>query len=120
MHELSLMQGIFDSVNKVADEHKALSVSKIELNIGVMTQVVDEALHFAFDVLKEDENLYKDCTLEVNYIEASSQCLQCGQNFKHDQYHLKCPHCGSSTTIVLSGKEMNIASIEIEEEDDKD
>ncbi|MCQ2751730.1 MAG: hydrogenase maturation nickel metallochaperone HypA [Coriobacteriales bacterium] len=115
MHELSLMQGIFDSVSKVAAQHNAQEVTLIELDIGEMTQVVDEALQFAFEVLQEDLPLYRNCELKVNYIPVRSKCIECEEEFEHDQFHLKCPKCGSAKTVCLAGKEMNIACIEIED-----
>lgn len=120
MHELSLIQGVLDSVTPVAKSNGATKVTCITLNIGEMTQVVDEAMTFAWETLTEDDPFYAGAELKVNYINASSLCFGCGAKFEHDRFHLRCPHCGSGQTVIESGKEMDIASIEIETPDDED
>lgn len=118
MHEFSLMQGILDSVTPVARQHGAERVCGITLDIGVMTQVVEECLTFAFDTLTEDDPLYSGAELTLNFIDPKSRCLDCGNEFEHDRFHLKCPACGSVATVVLQGKEMHIASIEVDTPDE--
>lgn len=117
MHEFSLMQGILDSVTPVALEAGAQKVTGITLDIGIMTQVVDECMDFAFEALTEDEPLYAGAQLTMNFIDPRSRCLDCGVEYSHDRFHLKCPECGSAATVLLQGKEMHIASIEVETPD---
>ena len=117
MHEFSLMQGILDSVTPVALQNGATRVTSITLDIGIMTQVVDECMDFAFEALTDDDPLYKGAKLVMNFLEPKSRCLDCGAEYEHDRFHLKCPECGSSVTTLLQGKEMHIASIEVETPD---
>ena len=118
MHEFSLMQGIMDSVRPVAQENGATKVTKISLTIGEMTQVVEEAMTFAFEALTDDDPLFSGAQLEMEFVEPRSKCLDCGTEFSHDRFHLKCPECNSPITTVLQGKEMHIASIEVETEEE--
>lgn len=120
MHEFSLMQDILDSVKPVAVANNASKVTGITLDIGIMTQVVDECMTFAFEALTEDDPLYSGATLEIHYLEPLSKCLDCDEEFTHDRFHLRCPSCGSALTALLRGREMNIASIEVETPDDAD
>ena len=48
MHELSLMQGILDSIAPVARDAGAVKVTQVRLTVGEMTQVVEEARRFAW------------------------------------------------------------------------
>ena len=116
MHELSLMQGVMDAVKPVAIENGATRITSITLSIGEMTQVVDEAMQFAFDALTEDDELFDGAELIMDFVPCKSACFECGNEFEHDRYHMKCPQCGSGHTVVLEGKELHIASIEIEED----
>ncbi len=118
MHELSLIQGVLDSVAPVACDAGATKVTGVTLNIGEMTEVVDEAMSFAWDCLTQDEELFDGAELVINYINARSRCFECGGEFEHDRFHLKCPSCGSGHTIVIAGREMDIASITVETPDD--
>lgn len=114
MHELSLMQGILDSVEPVAKENGATSITKISLTIGEMTEVVEEAMQFAFDALTQDEPFFDGAQLTMNFVAPRSKCLDCNTEFEHDRYHLRCPNCGSGATIIIEGKELHIASIEVD------
>lgn len=118
MHELSLMQGVMDAVVPAAKENGALKIINITLRIGEMTQVVEEAMRFAFDALTDGEELFDGCELTLDFVQAKSACFDCGAEFEHDRFHLKCPECGGRHTVVIAGKEMDIAGIEIETEDD--
>ena len=59
MHELSLMQGILDSIAPVARDAGAVKVTQVRLTVGEMTQVVEEAMRFAWEALTADEPLYE-------------------------------------------------------------
>ena len=120
MHELSLMQGILDSITPVARENGATRVTEVKLTIGEMTQVVDEAMRFAWDALTEGEPMYEGGTLVLNYVKPKSRCLDCGTEFSHDRYHLMCPECSSRCTMVIEGKEMHIDSIEVDTPEDEE
>ena len=120
MHEISLMQGVFDSVLPVARSNGATKVTKIALTIGEMTMVVPEALDFAFEALSEDEPLLAGAELDCEFVKPRSRCLDCGAEFEHDRFHLHCPECDSGATLLIAGRELDIASIEIETPDDED
>lgn len=118
MHELSLIQGIFDSVIPVARQNGATKITNIKLRVGEMTMVVPEAMEFAFEALSEDDPMLEGCELELEFIAPVSRCLDCGVEFEHDRFHNHCTSCGSATTVLISGRELDIASMEIETPDD--
>lgn len=119
MHEMSLCQGIFDSVVPVARQNEASKITGITLDIGEMTMVVAEAMDFAFEVLTEGDPLLDGAELTMNFIKPRSQCLDCGAEFEHDRFHLHCPECGSATTALVAGRELKVASMEIETPDEE-
>lgn len=120
MHELSLVQGVFDSVIPVAERNGATKITNITLTIGEMTMVVPEAMEFAFEALSEDIPLLEGCELVMDFVIPRSRCLDCGEEFEHDRFHNHCPNCGSATTVLIAGREMEVKSMEIESLDDED
>lgn len=118
MHELSLMQGILDSIEPVARENGAGCITGITLTVGEMTEVVKEAMLFAFEALTQDEPFYENAQLTMNFVAPRSKCLDCGIEFNHDRYHLRCPECNSGATMIIEGKELHIASIEVDVPDE--
>ncbi len=113
MHEFSIMQSVMENVERVAKEHHARRIEAINLRIGDMTEVVQDSLDFAFEVLRQG-TLAEDATLHVETIKPFSECLDCGNTFEHERTDLRCPACGSSITKQLKGHELDIASIELD------
>lgn len=117
MHELGLMTGIMDAVLKTAENAGADKVTEIRLTVGEMTEVVEEALVFAFEALSED-TICEGAKLDLTIVHPRSRCLECGAEYDHDRFHMRCPECDSPFTELLQGREMQIDSIEIYNEDD--
>ncbi len=120
MHELGIMTGVMDAVCSSAVEAGAQKVTSISLSVGEMTECIHEALVFAFEALQElpEYALCAEAKLEVNLVQPESVCLECGERFKHNRFHLLCPVCGSFATELVAGREMQIDSIEIETPDE--
>lgn len=117
MHELGLMTGIMDAVLKTANNAGADKVTEIKLTVGEMTEVVEEALVFAFEALSEG-TICEGANLDLTIVHPRSRCLECGKVYDHDRFHVRCPECDSPFTELLQGREMQIDSIEIYNEDD--
>lgn len=119
MHELGLMTGIMDAVLKTAENAGADKVTEIKLTVGEMTEVVEEAMVFAFEALSEG-TMCEGAKLDLTIVHPRSRCLECGAEYDHDRFHVRCPECDSPFTELLQGREMQIDSIEIYNEDDPD
>ena len=117
MHEMSIVGGVLDAVNASAQQAGATRVLSINLSIGDMTEVVDEALTFAFETLSEN-TLCEGAQLVMNKVHPRSLCLECANEFDHDRFHRSCPSCGSYETQLLAGRELQIDSIEVDLPDD--
>ena len=122
MHELGIMTGVMDAVEKSAAQAGATSVLKVSLSVGEMTEAIEDALRFAFEVLCEQPE-YAPCAnaeLEITMVRPMSRCLDCGAEFEHDRFHLLCPECDSFATELIAGRELQIDSIEVDIPDEKD
>jgi len=113
MHEFSLMTGVLDAVEASAQEHNATRVVEIRLVVGEMTEVLDEAMNFALEVLAPG-TIAEGAHLIITKVTPQSRCLACGTTFEHDRYHFSCPACDSLATELLAGRELYIESMEIE------
>ena len=113
MHEMSIVAGVLDAVQASAVDAGAERVTKITLRIGDMTEVIDEALEFAFEALTEG-TMCEGAELDVIKVAPRSVCFECGEEFDHDRFHRLCPTCGSYETQLLQGRELSIESIEVE------
>ncbi len=113
MHEFSIVDSILATVNSSAESAGALRVISIDLVVGDLSQVVEEALEFAFEALAEG-TLSEGAELRVERVRPFSRCMDCGSEFEHDVYRRRCPGCDSPFTELLRGRELYIDHIEID------
>lgn len=118
MHELGIMTGVMDAVGTAARDAGATKLLKVSLSVGEMTEAIEDALVFAFEALTDDDPFTKGAELEINMIRPKSRCLECGEVFEHDRFHMFCPVCDSFGTELLAGRELQIDSIEVDLPDD--
>ena len=114
MHELSIMTGVVDAVRQSAEQAGATKLLKISLSVGEMTEAIQDALEFAFEVLQETDPFLQGAQLEIHMIRPKSICLECGAEFEHDRYDMFCPECDSFATELIAGRELQIDSIEVD------
>ena len=114
MHELGIMTGVVEAVDRAARDAGATKVLGINLEVGEMTEAIPDALFFAFEVLQETYPLVADAELHVNMIKPLSRCAECGAEYEHDRFHMLCPECGSAFTELLRGRELHIESMEVD------
>ncbi len=122
MHELGIMTGVLDAVQTSAKQAGADRVLKVSLSVGEMTEAIEDALRFAFEVLSEQREfaLCAGAELDITMVCPRSRCLECGAEYDHDRFHMLCPECGSFATELIAGRELQIDSIEVDIPDDEE
>ena len=113
MHELGIMTGVMDAVQGAAAQAGAVRVLRVDLSIGEMTEAIEDALRFSFEVLSEG-TVVEGAELAITTIKPRSRCHDCGAEYEHDRFHMRCPECGGSSTTLIAGRELRIDSIEVD------
>lgn len=113
MHEMSMARDIIGTVTEIMKEHPGKKVTKIHLKIGEMAGVVVDSLLFSYQVSVEDTPL-SSSTLEIETVETTAQCKNCGSLFKIEELDFFCHKCSSPDIEVKSGNELYITNLEIE------
>ena len=106
MHEVGIVNGILDTVIRAARGAGASRAVLVTLRIGDMTEVVREALDFAWETFRDEDPLTRSCELAVEEVHPQSECLDCGEVFEHDRFHCRCPQCGGANVRLLHGREL--------------
>lgn len=101
------------AVEQAAQDAGATRVTDITLSVGEMTEAISDALEFAFEALSEG-TMCEGAVLHINTVTPRSRCLECGNEYEHDRFHMTCPVCESPFTELIAGKEMQIDSIEVD------
>ncbi len=109
MHELSIAESIISSVQERLPGQR---VSLVRVRVGTLTAVVPDALLFCFDLATSGTDL-EGARLEIEQGEARAHCRDCDVEFVLPDLFLVCS-CGSADLEVLAGRELQVASVEVE------
>jgi hydrogenase nickel incorporation protein HypA/HybF len=111
MHEMSITQGIID----LCLEHaKGRRLSSLEVVIGELSNVVPEAIEFCFEACSKG-TLLEGAQLNIIRIPGSGKCHGCGLETPLTELYDSCTHCGSNCITIISGDELRVKSIEVDD-----
>ena len=115
MHEVGIVNGILDTVIRAARGAGASRAVLVTLRIGDMTEVVREALDFAWETFRDEDPLTRGCELAVEEVHPQSECLDCGEVFAAVP-NVAAPTCvcctaASSTSQVSKSKPPTISPL---------
>lgn len=113
MHELGVVFHIMDNLEKVAEENQVQGISKVVLELGEVSTVIESYLQNCWKWAVKKRELFADAQLVVEQLPALTYCEGCGQTYPTVQYGKICPHCKSPDTWLLQGNEFNIKEIEV-------
>jgi hydrogenase nickel incorporation protein HypA/HybF len=111
MHELSVSSAIVETVERHAAGQK---VTCVTLRLGQLRQVVPETLAFYFGFVAQG-TVCEGARLEQEVVEARLRCTPCGAEWPLDEPDFRCPRCGGASVEIVSGNELEVESIEVEE-----
>ena len=112
MHELSLCQNIIDQLQDLAQQHGAVAVARVEVQVGVLSGVEAQLLEQAFPFAAAD-TIAADARLVTEVVQPRVACAACGQESAASASDLRCPACGSEQTRLVRGRELILARVEL-------
>lgn len=113
MHEVSLAESIVSALLEMQEKQSWKSVVEVRLRIGALRQVFPEILAFAFNTVTAGTPL-EGARLLVEDVPLSFRCIDCGTPWNEDA--ALCPSCGSMHRETVAGMELDIESVEVEEQ----
>jgi hydrogenase nickel incorporation protein HypA/HybF len=113
MHELSIMQSALSLALDQARQAGAIRVHVIRLRIGALSGVVPDALEFAFETLTQG-TLAEGAKLAIEPVPARFWCAKCTREFQSNDLFAECPDCHSLSGELRAGREMELASLDID------
>lgn len=112
MHELSIAEAVLD----VALEHAGgRRVTRVELRVGHLRQVVPDALAFSFELVARGTPA-EGAALELEEIAAEGDCRACGARSRLPGFPLQCAACGGLDLEIVRGEELCVESLEVIDE----
>lgn len=120
MHEMGIAMEILRIVqDSIPADMTGTRVRRINLKVGRMSAVVPESLRFCFTVAADKTNA-AGAELAIEEIPVLVRCGECGRQWTIDTPDFVCPECGSGQVELLTGRELDIVSIEVAEENGED
>ena len=113
MHELSIMESALNIAFDQARLAQAKRICAIHLRIGALSGVVPDALEFAFETLVPGTPA-EGARLVVDHVPARFFCHNCQAEFESEAMLAECPGCSRPSRDLRAGREMELASLEIE------
>jgi hydrogenase nickel incorporation protein HypA/HybF len=114
MHELSIAMSIVELAEEEAQK-RGVQVHAVHLKLGALSGVVKEALLFAYEMACEETPL-KGSRLVIEEVPVIAFCPSCRALRAISSIQLFCcAECGTSTSEIVQGKEIEVSALEIEE-----
>jgi hydrogenase nickel incorporation protein HypA/HybF len=111
MHELAIAESIVRIACAHADERR---ITRVELKVGHLRQVVPSALTFAFSLVAEG-TVAEGAELAIEQIPAEGRCRECGTTTVLPGFPLQCERCDGLDLELIAGEELLVDALELEE-----
>jgi len=119
MHEMGIaMQIIEIAAASIPADMKGSRVERVNLKVGKLAAIVPDSLRFCFEIASQDTPL-AGAEIVIQEIPVIARCNDCRFQWTIDTPVFICQKCKSGSIELISGRELNIESIELAEEDDK-
>ena len=117
MHEMGIaMQIIEIAVASIPADLKNAQVKRVNLKVGKLAAVVPESLYFCFQIAAQDTPLC-DAELNIEEIPLKIRCTDCNVEWTAHEPVFICRQCNGGSVKMLSGRELDITSIEVVDKD---
>ena len=117
MHEMGIALEIIDIVkSSIPPDTPNARVVKVHLQVGRLSAIVPESLRFCFEIAARDTPL-AGAELNIEEIPVVALCKDCQHRWTITGPAFSCENCESGSIELLSGRELDIRSIEIAEEE---
>lgn len=113
MHELSVAHAVVSTVIAALPSPE-VRVTQVRVRVGMLSGIVPQALEFAYDVAAEGTPL-ADAVLSIERTPIVIDCPSCGLRELDDARDFTCPGCGVPCGQVVSGKELEVVDITLDE-----
>lgn len=114
MHEMGIANSILEAVRAEMRRYPDALPAKVGLRIGEMAAIDEESLRFCFEALASGTNL-ADLRLEIEICQRRHCCSKCGAEFIVRDYDFRCPACQSLSSNCISGDELELSYVELED-----
>ncbi|MBT8441893.1 MAG: hydrogenase maturation nickel metallochaperone HypA [Gammaproteobacteria bacterium] len=114
MHELSVCNALVTQVELIAAQNRAGRVARIELEVGPLSGVEPDLLRRAYP-LAIAGTVAADAELVIDIPDVVVHCTECETESSVASNRLLCGRCGDFRTQIVSGEELILKRLELED-----
>ncbi|MEK7818290.1 MAG: hydrogenase maturation nickel metallochaperone HypA [Bacteroidota bacterium] len=114
MHELSIAQSIVETVKQNVPKEQLTNVLFVNVKVGEISGVIADSLEFSFSAIIAESEL-QNAKLVIQKIPFTLQCQDCNAIEQNKFGVSLCSSCASTNTKVISGNELQVVDIELED-----
>lgn len=113
MHEMGIAQQLVQiALDSIPADIENPRVEIVNLKIGKLAAVVEHSLGFCFEILTKDTPL-EAARLEIDLVPVRVHCKSCDHQWEVTGPVFKCPFCEDGDVQMLTGREIEITSMEL-------
>ena len=106
------MEIIEIATSSIPSDMKNVRVEKVNLKVGKLSAVVPSSLRFCFEIAAKDTPL-SGAELDIEEIPVVAVCKKCNTEWTITGPAFTCEKCNSGSIEIISGRELDIISLEI-------
>jgi hydrogenase nickel incorporation protein HypA/HybF len=114
MHEFGIANSVLEAARAEASLRPELKLAKIVVRVGDLAGVDADALSFCFEAMVKETDM-QSVVLEIERRAHRNRCPHCANEFEIVNYDITCPACGEPETTFVSGNELELAYLEMED-----
>jgi hydrogenase nickel incorporation protein HypA/HybF len=114
MHELSIIYSVVSTVTQAVAEQGGGQVISVRLRVGALAGLERESLLFGYEIATAGTPL-AGSRLDIEDVPVTIYCSDCAtERTLPGVQSMRCPQCGQPSGEIRAGRELELASVEIE------
>jgi hydrogenase nickel insertion protein HypA len=114
MHELGIAKTLIKAIKAESDKRPNTRITVVGLRLGELSGVGADELKFGIESLVKGTDL-ETLEIRIELAPRKHRCTDCGEVFEVAGDDTTCRGCGSTQTRIVSGDEIEISYLEVEE-----
>lgn len=113
MHEMGIAEQLVKiALDSIPEDIENPVVERVNLRIGKLASVVEHSLTFCFEIITKDTPL-ENARLNIEVVPVTVHCKSCEHKREVTGPVFKCPFCEDGDVEMLTGREIEITSLEL-------
>jgi hydrogenase nickel incorporation protein HypA/HybF len=112
---MGIAASMVDIIRQYVTDTQAPFVRRVHVRVGELAGVQTDSLAFCFEAIVAGTSL-QSAALDIEHVPAVRACRGCGERFGDGALLATCPACGSREVPFVSGAELTVSELELDDE----